>query len=284
MASALTLKKRGVRLRGMNFLKALMLAAGRVIRRISPKFSKRLEPVYPFVHQKAGVFAVLKTKSPNVALVSSAGLYLEGQEPFNYKSFYGDASFRVFPSEFPLPSLRLTVSDFDRSGFEADPACLFPLPELKAVLSETGGQAAAHHFSLLGFCLKPKKLLETTVPKIVKLLREDETDLVFLVPACVVCHEVLPQMAQELESAGISTVTFAFIPKALETVRASRTILFGGDCGLPFGKAAQETRKQLLRMAVRAAYEMKAAGEAWQFPSAVPIGTQFNDDRPLPVR
>ncbi|MCI0405848.1 MAG: hypothetical protein L0209_07220, partial [candidate division Zixibacteria bacterium] len=215
-----------------------------------------------------GSLTELKTKTPRVALVSSAGLYLENQQPFQYKNFYGDFSFRVFPSEFPLSSLRLTESDFDRSGFDADPASLLPLSELKVVASGFGGEVAGHHFSLLGFNLKRKELLEETVPQILKILKEDETDLVLLVPACVVCHEVLPQVASELEEAGVATVTFAFIERALEAARGPRTVLFGGDCGLPFGVAAGETRKELLRMAIRAAYEMKTAGEVWKFPSS----------------
>ncbi len=244
-----------------------MLATGRVIHRLSPRFSKKLEPAYPFARRRAGHLTTLKTKSPRVALLSSAGLYLENQKPFQYENFYGDFSYRVFPSDFSLSSLRLTASDFDRSGFDDDPASLFPLTELKSVVSEFNGQAAEHHFSLLGFCLKPKKLLETSVLQILKALAEDGTDLVLLIPACVVCHEILPLVAGELEEAGIATVTFAFIPRALEAARGPRTILFDGDCGLPFGAAAVETRKELIRLAIRAAYEIKTAGEVWKFSS-----------------
>lgn len=245
--------------------------------RISPKFSKKLEPVYPFARRTAGGLASLKAHGLKVALLSSAGLYLEGQRPFNYRNFYGDSSFRVFPSDFPISDLRLTESDFDRRGFDADPASLFPLPELREAVLEFGGQVAEHHFSLLGFCLKPKKLLETTVPRITKLLLEDKTGLVILVPACVVCHEILPQVAGELEEAGIATVIFAFIPRALERARGPRTILFGGDCGLPFGGPASQTRKDLLRTALRAAREMKTAGEVWRFSLPAPVGTKAGD-------
>ncbi|MCI0331403.1 MAG: hypothetical protein L0196_10765 [candidate division Zixibacteria bacterium] len=257
----------------MKFLKAVILAFGRVIHRISPKLSKKLQLAYPFFRQKVAGLAVLKTKTPRVALLSSAGLYLEGEAPFDYKSLYGDASFRVIRSDFPLSSLRLTESDLDRTGFEADPASLFPLPELKTVAAEFGGEAALHHFSLLGFNLKRKELLEETAPALLKILREDKTDLVFLTPACVVCHEVLPQVAGALEKEGIATVTFAFIPRALEAARGPRTVLFGGDCGLPFGKAAVETRKELLRLAIRAAYEMKTAGEVWKFSFGAKVET-----------
>ncbi|MGE5692423.1 MAG: hypothetical protein ACM3YF_01425 [Candidatus Zixiibacteriota bacterium] len=252
----------------MKFFKAVMLAAGRMVHRLSPEISKKLEPAYPFAAQKTAHLAALKSTPPRVALLSSAGLYLANQQPFQYKNFYGDFSFRVFPGDFPPSSLRLTESDFDRGGFEADPGSLFPLAELKAVAAEFGGCAAAHHYSLLGFCLKPKKLLETSMPLILKTLKEDGTDIILLVPACVVCHEVLPQVAAALEKSGIATVTFAFIPRALEATRGPRTILFDGDCGLPFGSSAVETRKELIRLAIRAAFEMKTAGEVWKFPPA----------------
>jgi hypothetical protein len=114
--------------------------------------------------------------------------------------------------------------------------------------------------------------LEETVPQILKILREDGTGIVLLVPACVVCHEILPQVASAVEAAEVATVTFAFIPRALMGARGPRTVLFGGDCGLPFGPSAVETRKELLRMGLRAAYEMKTAGEVWKFPPA-PVET-----------
>ena len=267
----------------MNFLKGLILALGRIFYRISPRFSKKLEPGYPFTPKKAEGIIVLKTKDLRVALLSSAGLFLEGQRPFNYKNFYGDWSLRIFPSDFPLSSMRLTESDFDRRGFEADPASLFPLPELKAVLPEFGARPAEHHFSLLGFCLKPKKLLETSVPRILKVLQEDKTDLVLLVPVCVVCHEILPLVAGELEKGGVATVTFGFIPKALERCRGPRTILFAGDCGLPFGNSAGEVRKELLRTAIRAGLEMKKAGDVWNFPPVDVVGARTEDGRAVPV-
>lgn len=257
----------------MKFFKAVILAIGRVAYRVSPRFLKKLEPAYPFTRQRAGRLTALETKTPKVALLSSAGLYLDNQRAFQYKNFYGDFSFRVFPADFPLASLRLTESDFDRRGFEADPASLFPLSELKNVAAEFGGEIALHHFSLLGFNLKRRELLEETLPEILKILKNDQTDLVLLIPACVVCHEVLPQVAAVLEEAGITTATFAFIARALEAARGPRTILFGGDCGLPFGNSAVENRKQLLRMAIRAAYEMQTAGEVWKFPPAASVET-----------
>lgn len=262
-----------------------MLAMGRIFYRISPEFSKKLEPNYPFAPKRTRGLSVLKTKELRVALLSSAGLYLEGQRPFNYNSFYGDWSYRELPGDFALTDLRLTESDFDRRGFEADRASLFPLPELKAVLPEFSGRTAEHHFSLLGFCLKPKKLLEAAVPRILKTLREDETNLVLLFPACVVCHEILPLVAGELEKGGVATVTFAFISKALERARGPRTVLFGGDCGLPFGNSPKEVRKELLRTAIRAGLEMKSAGEVWNFPSGVDgVGSKTEDGRTVPVR
>lgn len=271
-----------------------MLAVGRTVYRIAPEFAKKLEPLYPFAQQKAGRLATLKTKNPKTALISSAGLYLDGsttlttfrQKPFDYKNFYGDAAGRVFPSDFSLSELRLTESDFDRTGFDNDPASLFPLPELKQVLPEFGGELAEHHFSLLGFCLKQEELLEQTVPEILKILKEDKTGLALLIPACVVCHEVLPKVAEKLESAGMVTVTFAFIPKAVETVKAPRTILFDGDCGLPFGHSASVARKELLRLAMKAAFEMKTAGEVWRFLNhrETAPGTEKKNGTAIPVR
>ncbi len=58
-------------------------------------------------------------------------------------------------------------------------------PRIGVAGEEAGviGQAAASHYSFMGYILEPQVLLEETVPEIVGYLEEDGVDAVLLVPA-----------------------------------------------------------------------------------------------------
>jgi hypothetical protein len=52
-------------------------------------------------------------------------------------------------------------------------------------LEQTGeiGRSSPRHYSIMGYILEPEMLLQVTVPAIVRDLREDQADVVVLVPA-----------------------------------------------------------------------------------------------------
>lgn len=118
-----------------------------------------------------------------VALVTSAGIHLKTQEPFDLKSEYGDWSYREIP--FNANPVDLVISDihYDHSEADIDINCLFPISHVLSLKNDgVIGDVASNYFGFMGFIPDPKSLIDETAPKVAEKLTEDNVDLVFLTP------------------------------------------------------------------------------------------------------
>jgi D-proline reductase (dithiol) PrdB len=128
-------------------------------------------------------------KESRVALISSAGIALKTDRPFDQEGerrnpWWGDPSYRVIPSGATEADVRLYHMHIDPRPAMQDLNCLFPLARLKELerLGEIGA-SAEQHFSMMGYILQPETLLNETVPAIIHDLRAERADVVVLVPA-----------------------------------------------------------------------------------------------------
>ncbi len=139
---------------------------------------KRLDPV-----------PVTRLEKPlaecRVALVSSAGLVMAGDPPFDEGVKGGDWSFRLIPRDVDVRSLEdhHRSESFDHAGIEADRNVALPLDRLHE-LADRGeiGEVAPRHVSLMGSVTAPSRLAKKTAPAVADLLTADEVDLALLVP------------------------------------------------------------------------------------------------------
>lgn len=120
-----------------------------------------------------------------LALISSAGLHLPSQPPFDLKRRGGDCSFREIPAGADIGELRISQRStaFDRTGALQDRNLVFPLDRLRELVE--GGEAGSlspRHFSFMGSITAPGRLVAETAPAIATRLREDGADAVLLVP------------------------------------------------------------------------------------------------------
>ncbi|MCP4663878.1 MAG: hypothetical protein GY856_51495, partial [bacterium] len=108
-----------------------------------------------------------------VALVSSAGLVVPGDPPFDETVKGGDYSFRVIPADADLERLEEhhRSDSFDHGGIEADRNMGMPLDRLHE-LAAAGeiGEVAPHHVSVMGSITAPRRFMKTTVPAAADLL------------------------------------------------------------------------------------------------------------------
>lgn len=120
-----------------------------------------------------------------VALVTTAGLTLPDQEPFDLRRRGGDPTFRVIPGDADLRALRLSHrSDaFDREAVAADPNVAFPLDRLHelAATAEVGA-VAPRHLSFMGSITAPGRLRKEEAPAAADLLVADHVDVALLAP------------------------------------------------------------------------------------------------------
>ena len=120
-----------------------------------------------------------------VALVSSAGFVVPGEEPFSDSARGGDYSFRVIPGTMDVQSLEEhhdSVS-FSHDGVEADRNMGLPLDRLHELAAAREiGSVAPRHFSVMGSITAPSRYVKSTLPMIADLLIEDRVDIALMVP------------------------------------------------------------------------------------------------------
>jgi len=120
-----------------------------------------------------------------LALVSSAGLVLPGQQPFDAGVRGGDFGFREIPHDADLRTLIDThrSQSFDHEGMASDPNLAFPL-DRALELAATGfvGSVNRRHLSFMGSITSPGRLVRQTAPQAARLLVEDGVDVALLVP------------------------------------------------------------------------------------------------------
>jgi D-proline reductase (dithiol) PrdB len=124
-------------------------------------------------------------RESRVALVSTAGLVLPGQEPFDNSIREGDSSFRVLPRETDVSTLIDThrSQSFDHTGMHSDPNLALPLDRLRE-LAERGriGEVAPRHLSFMGSITAPGRLMRDSAPAAADLLVQDGINVALLVP------------------------------------------------------------------------------------------------------
>lgn len=120
-----------------------------------------------------------------LAIVSSAGFVLRGQEPFDKSVRGGDYTFRSIPNETDVSDLidEHRSKSFDHAGLVRDPNLAFPLDRARELV-ESGrvGSLASAHLSFMGSITAPGRLVGEAAPEAVSSLVRDAVDVALLVP------------------------------------------------------------------------------------------------------
>lgn len=123
-----------------------------------------------------------------VALISSAGLALKADRPFDQEGerrnpWWGDPSYRILPRTATANDVKLYHLHIHPRVVEQDLNTLLPLQRLLE-LEDAGeiGRSAAHHYSFMGYILQPEVLLEESTPAMIRHMKQDGVDVVVLVP------------------------------------------------------------------------------------------------------
>ena len=120
-----------------------------------------------------------------LALVSSAGLVMPDQPPFDKSVRGGDVSFREIPNDVDVASLIDThrSPSFDHTGLRRDPNLAFPVDRVRELArSNRVGSIARRHLSCMGAITAPGRLVRNTAPAAARMLVDDKVDVALLVP------------------------------------------------------------------------------------------------------
>jgi D-proline reductase (dithiol) PrdB len=121
-----------------------------------------------------------------VALVTTAGVHLRAQPPFDMQNPLGDPSFREIPSTAAPESLTITHDYYDHDDADQDINIVFPWQRLQELAMQGDvGEVSPLHLGFMGHVdgeLVPI-LYEQTAPAAAALLARHQVDVVLLFPA-----------------------------------------------------------------------------------------------------
>jgi len=121
-----------------------------------------------------------------VAVVTTAGVYLEGQEPFDVAASKGDPSFRILPSDLDPADLRVAHEHYPHRYVDEDGEVVLPVARL-CELEAAGVLRLASRWAGFGFGgMLTSEYIDRrsgTAWELARILGEDEVDLALLVPA-----------------------------------------------------------------------------------------------------
>jgi len=242
----------------------------------------REHPGYEFVDFPSlpDLADVPELSDSRVALISTAGVYSEGQKSFSINPGQvepkyltqrfremGDSSFRSIASSADSSGLRVAYPYLDTSGAEADINTVFPINGLQELEEESYiGSIARNHLSFMGYIPNPVDLA-AEADSAIKLLVEDNVDLVLLTPADVLSHQTMAILQRKVEAAGIATISVALCRDLIEQLGVPRAVHYRFPFGYTFGDPNDEaTQLRILREVLRSSREIEESGEIVDLP------------------
>jgi D-proline reductase (dithiol) PrdB len=219
---------------------------------------------YPFVKNQHAPFSPARRALPmlNLALISSAGAYIDGTNPFDTSACAGDFTFREIPSQIEPEDLRFAGRGYDPAAVMADSNSLLPLARLFEFESNgIIGQLNPVFWSFSGFIPNAARLVDEMVPKILERIKRFEVQAALLIPASRLCHQSVSLIARAVELLGIPTMTIAVDKDVVESVRPPRAALYAGKPGSVAGLPNwPEHQRRVLDEALRLIEPMDQAG------------------------
>jgi D-proline reductase (dithiol) PrdB len=214
-----------------------------------------LDNNYPWVKNKRSPFTPARRALPmlNLALISSAGAYIDGTKPFNVNATGGDLTFREIPCEIEARDLLFGARGYDPTAIESDLDSQIPLKRL-AEFASNGiiGQLNQVWWSFCGFIPNAIALTEEMLPELVSRIQRFEVQAALLIPASRLCHQSIGLAARAIESAGIPTMVIATEKDIAESVYPPRTAFYDGKLGQVAGAPNYaEHQRRILDEALR---------------------------------
>ncbi len=153
---------------------------------------------YPFVENVYAPFTPMRRALPmlNLALISSAGAYIDGTTAFDTQTRDGDASFREIPVEVEAEDLLYAPRGYDPAAVRQDMNAQIPVERLQEYEANAViGQLNNVWWSLNGYIPNARLVAENLAPQIAERLARYEVQAALLIPASRLCHQTLGILA-----------------------------------------------------------------------------------------
>ncbi len=121
-----------------------------------------------------------------VAVITTSGLYLDGDEPFDVDALEGDTSFRTLPRGFDPADIRVAHTHYPHRYVEQDVNVLLPVDHLRWLEAHGVVELAPRWFSFGYGGTQVQAYIDPeqgTAHQVAARLEEDQVDIALLVPA-----------------------------------------------------------------------------------------------------
>lgn len=194
---------------------------------------------YPWVENIHSPFTPVRRALPmlNLALISSAGAYIDGMDAFDIADRDGDLNFLEIPVEVEATDLRYAAKGYDPKAVNEDRNSQIPIDRLSeyAANAVIGGLNNVW-WSLSSHIPNAARVAAELAPKLAERLHRYEIQTALLIPASRLCHQTLGIVARAIEQTGIATMMISVDAKLTDKVRPPRTAYYNGEFGAVAGK------------------------------------------------
>jgi D-proline reductase (dithiol) PrdB len=210
---------------------------------------------YPWVENKHSAFTPLRRALPmlSLALISSAGAYIDGMDGFDLTSRDGDLNYLEIPVEVESGDLRYAAKGFDPAAVTEDRNAQIPIDRLQEYEANAViGKLNNVWWSVSPYIPNAARVADELAPKLASRLHRYEVQAALLVPASQLCHQTLGIVARGIEATGIPTMMISVDPKIIDMTRPPRSAYYNGEFGSVAGKPNfSEYQRRILDEAIR---------------------------------
>ncbi|MGI8812566.1 MAG: glycine/sarcosine/betaine reductase selenoprotein B family protein [Pyrinomonadaceae bacterium] len=201
---------------------------------------------YPFVENVHAPFTPVRRALPmlNLALITSAGAYIDGTESFDISSRDGDTNIREFPIELDATDMLYAAKGYDAGAIRQDRNSQIPIDRLREYEQNAViGRLNPVWWSISSYIPNAALVAREMAPRIAERLHRYEVQMALLIPASRLCHQTLGLIARGIEMSGIPTIMVSVDIAVSDKIRPPRTAYyagkFGSVAGLPDWKQHQ---------------------------------------------
>lgn len=194
---------------------------------------------YPWVANIRAPLTPVRRALPmmNLALVSSAGMYIDGTEPFDLNSRDGDLDVREIPVEVEAADFRYAAKGYDPAAVVQDRNSQIPIDRLLEYQANAViGELNTVWWSISSYIPNALRVADELGPRLAERLHRYGVQAALLIPASRLCHQTLGIAARVLEDSGIPTICISVDPSATDRVRPPRTAYYNGSFGSVVGE------------------------------------------------
>ncbi len=121
-------------------------------------------------------------KDCKLALVTTGGLHLKTDVPFDLHNRDGDCSFRVLPGAVGQDDLAISHKWYNHKFINADINCVFPIDRMReSVTKGKLGNLSEEHYSFMGHIYSVDPLIKNA-RSVGRRLKKLDVDIAFLTP------------------------------------------------------------------------------------------------------